>query len=466
MQKYKITATKNQKKYNLILSAETQKEAQEKIHKEGYSILKIVEHVDNWGYKDWNEKRFIFVWEKWGEKKRWIIVWKDILKIYIKLIDELEYKILELYPKWDVSYEDEKERKKLMNDLEMWYILQKNKNNSVEKNKKKPEKKQEDLLNSTWVDDNFYLKKQLDATYKLIDTVIEKFNALFQEREEFMIDDTLYEKLQGVYTKIVTLKSSTNIPKLQEIWELSLIKIWEIELNKLKYKKSQELQDQLKETNKLLKKLGSKTQFKDPDTDLLFYLKNKILEIWNNLKLSSIKEILKKEEKKVVDTETYEYLKLVLQLEKYQKKLKEVNVIILKNFFTFYNPFYSTDEKTKIVLKKKVIEQNITILKAKKAWRLSSYTSVKKWYQKLIDNISKFLKFIEWLSISFVLIFSYLFLTWVMFSWYININTSALPYFLLFFLLVILTEIRRHVMILPLYIVFFIFSFIFIQVNF
>jgi len=466
MQKYKITATKNQKKYTLVLSAESQKEAQEKVHKEGYSILKIEEYDASGGERKADEKKFVFLWEKWWEIRRWLIVWNDILKIYIKLVDELEYTILELYPEWDAAYNNPEEKHKLIENLKTWYNLQKIKNQSLEKNKKKPELSKEELLNSKWVDDNFYLKKQLESTYRLIDLVLAKLHTTLERREEYMIDDTLYTKLQDLYSKIISLKSSTNIPKLQEIWELALMKIWGIELNALKYKKNQGSQDQLKETNALLKKLWSKEQFRDPDTDLFLYVKNKITEISENLKLSSIKEILKKEEKKVVDTETYEYLRLLLQLEKYQNKLKETRREILKNFIRFYNPFHSSEDKMKLVLKKKVIEQNIAILKAKKAGRLSSYTSIKKWYQKILDNISQFLKFIEGLSIGFILIFSYIFMVWVVLSWHISINSSALPYFLLFFLLVILTEIRRHIIILSFYIVFFIFSFIFIQVNF
>jgi type II secretory pathway component PulF len=61
MQKYKITATKNQKKYTLVLSAESQKEAQEKVHKEGYSILKIEEYDVSGGERKADEKKFVFL---------------------------------------------------------------------------------------------------------------------------------------------------------------------------------------------------------------------------------------------------------------------------------------------------------------------------------------------------------------------------------------------------------------------
>ncbi len=464
MQKFKITATKNQKKYSLVLSAESQKEAQEKVHNEGYSILKIEEFNPEENIKNSSAKRFVFRGDKLWEEKKWVIMWNDIFKLYVKLKDELDYTILELYPEEDSLYENEDERKKLISNLEAWYVLQKQSSPVVKE--KKQELTKEQNMNSVWVSSDFYLKKQLESTYLLVDSVVNKFHVLFQEREIFHIDDETYGKLQDIYTKLIAIKSTTNLPKLKEVWELALIKLAEVEMRWLQYEKKQQAQEYLKETNKLLKKIGSKEQFRDPETDMILYLKNKFQDAIVKLKLSSIKESLKKEEKKVVDTETYDYLKLLLQLEKYEKKHKEVNKAIVKNFIIFLNPFSQWDEKIKTLLKKKVIEQNISILRAKKSWHISSYTSMKKWFQKTLDSIADFLKLIESLSLAFVLFFSILFLFSSSYPSLISLNNIALPYFLLFFLLLLLTEIRRHLIVLSFYIVFFVFSFIFVQVNF
>jgi len=43
MPKYKIVASKSNKKYSLILTAGSESEARERIHKEGYSILSVQE---------------------------------------------------------------------------------------------------------------------------------------------------------------------------------------------------------------------------------------------------------------------------------------------------------------------------------------------------------------------------------------------------------------------------------------
>jgi hypothetical protein len=66
MQKYKITASKSQKKYSFVLSAENEKLAKERIHKNGYSIL-TVELFDE---KDISRATFIFEGEKAGELKK------------------------------------------------------------------------------------------------------------------------------------------------------------------------------------------------------------------------------------------------------------------------------------------------------------------------------------------------------------------------------------------------------------
>jgi len=94
MQKYKIVASKSQKKYTIILSADSETQAKEKLHKDNYSILSISK-LNN---KDIEGQKFIFQVEKNGEIKNGVIIGKDIFKVYVKLIEELEYNVISLYP--------------------------------------------------------------------------------------------------------------------------------------------------------------------------------------------------------------------------------------------------------------------------------------------------------------------------------------------------------------------------------
>jgi len=61
MQKYKIVASKSQKKYTLVLSADSETEAKEKLHKEGYSILSVVLYDEE---KAIQGKKFLFQIQK------------------------------------------------------------------------------------------------------------------------------------------------------------------------------------------------------------------------------------------------------------------------------------------------------------------------------------------------------------------------------------------------------------------
>jgi len=74
----------------------------------------------------------------------------------------------------------------------------------------------------------------------------------------------------------------------------------------------------------------------------------------------------KKEKKQLIDQDSYSFLKTVLLLEKYKEKLSENSKEKRKNFKYFINPFTSNEVKEKILLKRKVIKQNISLLKAKK----------------------------------------------------------------------------------------------------
>ena len=69
----------------------------------------------------------------------------------------------------------------------------------------------------------------------------------------------------------------------------------------------------------------------------------------------------------MIDKESYSFLKTVLLLEAYKEKLASNNKDIKKNLFLVLNPFSDNEIKEKILLKRSVIKQNISILKAKKS---------------------------------------------------------------------------------------------------
>lgn len=86
MQKYKVVASKSQKKYTLIISADSESEAKEKLHSDGYSILSL--HLVSG--EEIEGKKFLFQIQKEdGNIKNGVIIGEDILKVYMKLTQDL-----------------------------------------------------------------------------------------------------------------------------------------------------------------------------------------------------------------------------------------------------------------------------------------------------------------------------------------------------------------------------------------
>lgn len=453
MQKYKIVASKSQKKYTLIISADSETQAKEKLHNEDYSILSIKEVEDS--EITWN--KFLFQIESNGEIKNGIIVWKDIFKVYIKLRDELWYNVVFLYPEGDDAHNNAEKKQQIIDQLITGYTLQKKEIKQKEKSKNKEE--------------SFYLQKELNETYVLVNKAIEKFDSVFNNKEKYNIDDDTFYKLEKIYEKLIHVKSSTNLSKLKEIGELALIKIAKIELQNVEQHKNKESRELLKETNNLLKQIGSHQHFIEEDKDI----KKKIQLFFTGI--SSTVSFYKKwwfkknkSKKELIDKDSYNFLKTVLLLEKYQDKLDINSKEIQKNITLFLNPYSKSEIKEKIFLKRKVIKQNISILKAKKSGWVNSYTSVKRWYGRILDVIFDGVWFI-W-NIATFLIYTYVILFLSIFSLTnigaisFQINPYPIIFLLLSFVIIFILRVSKNIMFLSLNLVFFSFIFIFSLVNF
>jgi len=396
MQKYKVVASKSQKKYTVVVSADSPAGAKEKLHKDGYSVLTISEFLGT----SVEGKKFLFQIEKDGEIKNGVIVWDDIFKVYVKLRDDLQYNVISLYPQWDSEYDDNGKKQKLLSELQSWYDIQ----------KKNVVKKQAQEL---W-EESFYLKKRLDETGLLVNSAIKKFEVIFNKKWELGIDESRFEKLEKIYEKLIHIKNSTNLVKLQEIWELALSKIAEIE--------------------------------------------------------QEGKENTIENKKDLIDTESYNFLKTILLLQKYKEKKKENTKEIYKNFILFINPLNSSAEKERILLKRKVIYQNISLLSAKKNGNIKSYTGVKKWISKIHEYMQENFHYIASNILFIIVLYSLgLFSIYTLLSLgYINITISLWFVIILFSLIFFyfLCNISKNITLLSLNIVFWGFLYIFMSINF
>ncbi len=466
MQKFRIVASKSNKKYNLILTAGSESEARERIHKEWYSILsiKIADNSEIQGTK------FIFhIISGWKEKSG-VIVGEDIFKSYVKLRKDLGYTVKYLYPEWDAEYLDDQKKSRIIRDLEQWYTLKIEANTSP-----KVEKKVIDVKEAQDIDNSFYQKKELESTHALIERVLTKLDPIVTEEVDYKLSVERLQKLKTIYNSIVKIKKSTNISKLKEIGELALVKIGIIELEQLEDTRSKNSKELLSQTNKLLKEIGSGKQFKEKNKDIQYMIRSFFSQFKQSGEGASFYDFLggKKQKKQEIDKESYSFLKTLLLLEKYIEKRKENQKEILKNIVVIFFPFWKNEEKRdKILIKRKVINQNIALLKAKKSWSVGSYTAVSKggklvleFLWEMIKDLTKVLFFVVLFYIIFFLVYLSLIRIWYDF-WQFSFNYKWVLYFLMTIMIVILGSVSRGVIMFFLNIVFLAFILIFSVVNF
>lgn len=414
MQKYKVVASKSQKKYSLIISADSETQAKEKLHKDGYSVLTIHElrQEDIQGHK------FLFQVEKDGEIKNGVIVGDDIFKLYIKLVDELQYNVIALYPEEEKDLYTAEKKQEMIQELQNGY--------------QKIKLQQKQRLEKKQIEETFYLKKQIDETSVLIERSISKIETIFTKRSYYEIDDETFYKLEKIYEKLHQIKKSQNITKLREIGELALIKLAELEVKAVEKHKDEDSRKLLKETNSLLRQIGSEKRFHESSKDIKKIFQNILKSFEKGLSLKEMKKNLEKKKEsltKDIDKDSYSFLKTLLLIEKYQSKLKENNQEILKNIFHILNPIGSNEIKEKILLKRTVIKQNIAILKAKKNGGMGSYTRLKKGIRKTQEQILRVLQYLDINILIYLSIFSFIFLLLISIPQsFIVLNTSAIKY--------------------------------------
>lgn len=458
MKTFKIEVAKWLQKFNLVKKANSEAELKEQLHKEWFSILSIQSIEES--EIDWN-KYFFEILNNW-ELKTWTIVSNDIFKAYLKIKYQLKYDLKYIYQNQEETLI---EKEKIIHDLESQYriYLEANKKNLEQKSKKEEVIKKEVVEETT---DSFLMKKEIDNVYNILNKALEKLKYFIEIQNNEYLDFEKKEKLKYIYTEILKLKSWTNIAKLKEIWELALIKIWEIELKILETKRDENSKKLLKETNKLLKEVWSKSSFVAKEDDFWYIIKT----FFNSIKetLSPSKE---KKEKFSIDTTSWTFLKTKLLIEKYESKLKELRKEKLKNFLIYIIPSKENNKlKINLYLKEKVLKQNIMIFKSRLTWKTFSYTKVLKWYYTFVWKIIYILNIAKIPVLFLVLFYSIIFLLLNLFNYFkiynLEINFYWLFYFILLNLILILIKYTSWTFSLIFNIVFFSFLFIFWVINF
>jgi hypothetical protein len=89
---------------------------------------------------------------------------------------------------------------------------------SAHKNKNSPKKEStREKKESNKSLETFYMKKELEETYRLIDFVLIKLKNILENAIDEDIDFEKKDKLKTLFNSIVKIKKTTNINKLKEV---------------------------------------------------------------------------------------------------------------------------------------------------------------------------------------------------------------------------------------------------------
>lgn len=458
MLNFKSSVSKDWKKYNIIIKANSEIEAKSKLHKEGYSILTLSE-VSEINIKG---NKYLFEAYIWEERKKWTIVWDDIFKLYVKLVDDLKYRVISIYP--EEYKENPIEIDKITNRIVSQYSLYK-------ANKDKAEKYQEpNFENSKEKEETFYLEKKLKWAYENLDLVLVKIDNLLLWEHSWDISPERKEKLQLLKIAIIKVKNSTNISKIKEIWEKSLLKLWEIELSIYEQYKEESIKEEVKRTNKLLKDLWSNKSFTEKEKDFVYLSKNLFLKIKDFFKKPWIDSYPDWNKVESIDKSSDDYIKTILQIKKYEDKKRAINKELLAKSYYLVAWKNKKSEYENLLIKKSVFVQNIKLLNARLKWLPFSYTKLKKWYRIFSDLILKFLSFVNE-SLYYAIILCFISFVWVVISNYyfdylLDFSKYSILYFILIQTLFILIFTIRWILSMIVNFAIFWFMVIFLLVNF
>ncbi len=452
MKTFRTTCAKNNQKIELIVKYNSLEEARESLHKQWYSILEIIEITDSWVLES---GVFYFDAIINGSRKSGQVKSNDIFRAYRLLVEDLKYDVVFIY---DDKNAEEKEKQLITLRVKESYFIY--------KSEKKPEKetrteikndqeaRQAEKINII----SPILKKELEKYYWLIDRVIGKIeNILVIYREK--IGGELREKLEKIIISLRQVKNITNIDKLKLVWEMSLLKIGEVESSFVEQGITDEKKKFLEETNKLLKDFWSQKQIKTSEDGLI-----KIKDFFKTFIDNFFPQSKNKTEKDQESQPSYSYYKNLRSLHVYKQKLRQVNYQLFKYIISF-----DENKKTRLRVKKKLIIQNITLLENRIKNKKFSYTKIIKGYEYSRQFFLFLIKGSGDIIITAIFLYSTLFLfiqfKTHIFNQIINFNTTSIYVIVLLAFFAFLSKITKNLITMSIMGVLYIIFFAFIQIN-
>jgi len=448
MQSFQAICAKNNQKVELIVQYHSLEEARQALHKQGYSIIEIKEVI--WNTDQWNVYYFDIMLD--GHKKSWQIQSSDIFKAYIKLVGDLHYSVIAIYDDINATEEEKQFSTSKIHSSYLLYCAQ---------NTKKEVKKEEKVEQTTQVQAAYsdisdtFIWKEIQKYYILIDKILQKIETILSTYDQYLESDRK-TNLENFLIILKQLKNTTNIDKLRIISESALLKIGEIELELVQSNRAIEKKKFLNETNDLLKKFGSTSKIRNPETDMYLKMQQIIKDLL--VDFFTKKESLVAEKK--IDTQSFVFFKNLRELNLYKEKLSITKKDLFKATFLFQK-----DKIIRLNIRKKLIIQNIQLIEKRIKNIKFSYTNVVKWIQNYVEMfVFLCISFWDYL-IYIIFIYSLFFLFSSIHAMY-EFNYSIIFIIVLLSFFSFLTRLIKTNSYIVWYIGIFVLFYIFLQLNF
>ena len=207
--------------------------------------------------------------------------------------------------------------------------------------------------------------------HALIEKIVIKIEYLVANFSEQLGEDRMF-RLKELITALKQLKNIQNLDKLKLLGEAALERVGHLEMELIEKGFITDRKEALKDTNVLLKGIGSSKRMVLPEDD--FVVQAKIF--WKGFRENYLSKAAVKAGSAVLgETSTNEFLyfKNVRELKAYETKRAEINHELLRGMFSIKG-----EKRERLVLKRKIIEQNIELLSSRIKNRSVSYVKIKR----------------------------------------------------------------------------------------
>ena len=374
---FQATCSKWSKRLRLTLSANNIEAARSILHGQWYSIIELHEALLNTNTTLGNF--FYFDARVNGILQSGKIQSTDIFKSYKKLTEDLKYEVIYIYTNEGMP---EESKKVITAKVKDGYRLYKESLGEDMDEQDELRSKTQDQQEMQEISGE--VLKEIEKFSKVIDSSIEKIQNIFLRYHDKITSEQKIN-LENLENSLIQTKGTKNLWKIATTVENGLRMIGETELALMKTGMTDEKQKYLDETNALLKKVGSHDRI-ESDTwkeDTLEYKLNHLFEkskktvpVWVVETTGTDNNSIKK------DTNSFIYFKNKRELDIYKKKLNITEIDIIKKILTF-----QFSKVKKLLLKKKLIAQNIEIINNRINNRVISYTKILHGIEYHINNI-------------------------------------------------------------------------------